>query len=73
MQSKVGQEAMVMVDGVEGDTGAFIEARLPTQAREIDGRVLINDWNSERPIVPGQMVRVRITEATPHELIATGL
>lgn len=70
-EARIGTEAFVMIDGVEGDTGAFIEARLPTQAREIDGRVLINEWPEAKPVVPGALVKVRVHQATPHELIAS--
>ena len=39
----IGTEVEVMIEGVSEETELLIQARMPTQAQEIDGRVLIND------------------------------
>jgi ribosomal protein S12 methylthiotransferase len=44
------------------------EARLPTQAPEIDGVCLINDFG-DAPPRPGEMRRMRITEAHDYDLV----
>jgi ribosomal protein S12 methylthiotransferase len=43
---------------------------MPTQAREIDGVILINDFEGAQPR-PGQMRRLRITEAHDYDLVGT--
>jgi hypothetical protein len=47
----------------------LIAARMPTQAQEIDGHVLINDLGPVSEILPGDLVEVEITEALPHDVI----
>jgi ribosomal protein S12 methylthiotransferase len=43
---------------------------MPTQAPEIDGVTLINDFEGSEPR-PGQMRRLRITEAHDYDLVGT--
>jgi ribosomal protein S12 methylthiotransferase len=43
---------------------------MPTQAPEIDGVTLINDFEGGEPR-PGQMRRLRITEAHDYDLVGT--
>jgi ribosomal protein S12 methylthiotransferase len=43
---------------------------MPTQAPDIDGNVMINDFEGAAP-APGQMRRLRITEAHDYDLIGT--
>jgi len=64
----VGREAEVLVEGVSKDTDLLWEARLPTQAPEIDGVTLINDFEGAAPR-PGQIRRLRITEAHDYDLV----
>ena len=64
----VGREMEAMVEGSCEETEHLLEGRLRSQAPEIDGRLLINDTN-ERPVAPGQVVRVRITEAHEYDLV----
>ena len=52
------------------DTDLLWEARMSTQAPEIDGDVLINDFEGAEP-APGQMRLLRITEAHDYDLIGT--
>ncbi len=64
----VGQEFPVLVEGPSRETDLLWEARLPTQAPEIDGVCYINDFG-EAPPKPGQIRRLRITEAHDYDLV----
>jgi len=68
----IGQRFEVMVEGSAEETSLLIQARLPTQAQEIDGRVLINDLGSSEGVVlnAGDLVEVEITELADMDLIA---
>jgi ribosomal protein S12 methylthiotransferase len=66
----VGQEVEVLVEGLSPDTDLLWQARMSTQAPEIDGVVLINDVEGEEP-KPGQMRRLRITETHDYDIIGT--
>ena len=64
----VGQELPVMVEGPSSETELLWEARLSTQAPEIDGVCYINDFGDSEPR-PGQIRRLRITEAHDYDLV----
>ena len=66
----VGEEVTVLVEGASPDTDLLWTGRMSTQAPEIDGNVLINDFEGTDP-APGQMRRLRITEAHDYDLIGT--
>jgi ribosomal protein S12 methylthiotransferase len=66
----VGREVPVLVEGLSPDTDLLWQARMSTQAPEIDGTVLINDFEGAEP-TPGQMRLLRITEAHDYDLIGT--
>ena len=66
----VGAETPVLVSGLSAETGLLWEGRMPTQAPEIDGVTLINDYEGGEPR-PGQMRRLRITEAHDYDLVGT--
>ncbi len=63
-----GQEAEVLVEGPSPETPLLWQARLSTQAPEIDGVCLINDFEGDSP-APGQIRRLRITEAHDYDLV----
>ena len=66
----IGQEFTVLVEGVSSETDLLWEARLPTQAPEIDGVCYINDFGpSEEAPQPGQFRRYRVTEAHDYDLV----
>ncbi len=69
-RSLVGTETPVLVEGPSPDTDLLWQARMPGQAPEIDGTVLINDVEGGEP-KPGQMRLLRITEAHDYDLIGT--
>jgi ribosomal protein S12 methylthiotransferase len=66
----VGREFPVLVSGPSEETDLLWECRLPSQAPEIDGATYINDVVGGEPR-PGQMRRIRITEAHDYDLIGT--
>ncbi len=66
----VGSETTVLLSGVSSETDLLWEARMSTQAPEIDGMMLINDFEGAAPRA-GQMRRLRITEAHDYDLVGT--
>jgi ribosomal protein S12 methylthiotransferase len=69
-RNMIGREVPVLVEGPSADTDLLWQARMSTQAPEIDGTVLINDFEGAEP-APGQMRLLRITEAHDYDLIGT--
>jgi ribosomal protein S12 methylthiotransferase len=66
----VGQQVPVLVEGPSPDTDLLWQARMSTQAPDIDGTVLINDFEGAEP-APGQMRLLRVTESHDYDLIGT--
>ena len=68
----VGHTVPVMIEGPSEETELLIQGRMPTQAQEIDGHVLINDLGelvNAGELAPGDLVEVEITEAHTHDLL----
>jgi ribosomal protein S12 methylthiotransferase len=66
----VGSEVPVLVEGPSEETDLLWAARMPTQAPEIDGVTLINDFEGEEPRT-GEMRTLRITEAHDYDVVGT--
>ena len=66
-QAKVGEVHPVLVEGVDGEESYLVTGRLPTQAPEIDGQVIIEASDVE----PGMIVPMRIISATDYDVVAT--
>ncbi len=68
----IGKQVEVMIEGSSPESDLLIQARMSTQAQEIDGRVLINDLreNESIQLVPGDFVLVEITELAQQDLVA---
>jgi ribosomal protein S12 methylthiotransferase len=66
----VGAELPVLLEGLSKETDLLWEARLATQAPDIDGVTLINDFEGSEP-QPGEIRRMRITEAHDYDLVGT--
>jgi ribosomal protein S12 methylthiotransferase len=64
----IGTELPVLVEGPSKETGLLWEARLSTQAPEIDGICYINDFGPAEPR-PGEIRILRITEAHDYDLV----
>jgi ribosomal protein S12 methylthiotransferase len=67
-QRLIGREFPVLVEGRSKETDLLWEARLPTQAPEIDGVCYINAFSGGEPH-PGEMRTLRITEAHDYDLV----
>ena len=66
----VGSEMPVLVEGPSDETDLLYEARMATQAPEIDGVALINDFEGAPPEA-GEIRRLRITEAHDYDVVGT--
>jgi ribosomal protein S12 methylthiotransferase len=64
----VGQEVSILVEGLSKETDLLWEGRMPTQAPEIDGVTLINDYEGAAPR-QGEIRRLRITEAHDYDVV----
>jgi ribosomal protein S12 methylthiotransferase len=64
----VGSEVPVLVEGLSQETDLLWAARMSTQAPEIDGVTLINDFEGEEPRT-GEMRTLRITEAHDYDVV----
>ena len=66
----IGAELPVLVEGRSKETDLLWEARLSTQAPEIDGVCYINDFGTDEPRA-GEMRTLRVTEAHDYDLVGT--
>jgi ribosomal protein S12 methylthiotransferase len=66
----VGRELHVLVEGLSKETDLLWEGRLATQAPEIDGATLINDFEGAEPR-QGEIRRLLITEAHDYDVLGT--
>src|SRR5436309_999777 len=65
-----GQEVPVLVEGLSKETDLLWEARMPSQAPEIDGATLINDFEGAEPQA-GEIRRLRVTETHDYDIVGT--
>jgi len=68
-RAKRGGVFDVLLEGPSSETDLLLEGRLASQAPEIDGRVLINDVPTGFSPRVGELVRVKVTEAQPYDLV----
>jgi ribosomal protein S12 methylthiotransferase len=66
----VGREVDVLIEGPSQETDLLWQARMSTQAPEIDGFCYVNDFTGAEPR-RGEIRRMRITEAHDYDLIGT--
>ena len=66
LRSKIGREITVLVDDIDAENEEAV-ARSPWDAPEIDGNVFIP---GAVDLKPGDMVKVRITDAEEYDLVA---
>jgi ribosomal protein S12 methylthiotransferase len=72
----LGQKVQVLIEGPSEETELLIQGRMPTQAQEIDGHVLVNDIEAlgvDTELRPGDLIEVEITEAMPHDLVGSAV
>jgi hypothetical protein len=58
----------LLIKAVDDDEGFLLTGRLPFQAPEIDGQVIIDNAEVE----PGQIVPLKITGFLEYDLVASG-
>ncbi len=68
-RAKRGKTFDVLLEGPSDETEMLLEARLASQAPEIDGRVLVNDVPPGWTPRVGEIVRVKVTEAHAYDLV----
>ena len=66
----IGAEVDVLIEGPSQETDLLWQARMSTQAPEIDGFCYVNDFEGAEPR-RGEIRRMRITEAHDYDLIGT--
>ncbi|MFL6465748.1 MAG: 30S ribosomal protein S12 methylthiotransferase RimO [Bryobacteraceae bacterium] len=64
----IGREFPILVEGPSQETDLLWQARLSTQAPEIDGFCYINDFGPGEPRL-GEMRTLRVTEAHDYDLV----
>lgn len=69
LREKIGRRLPVLVEGRSEETDLLWTARLESQAPEIDGRVLINDFAGPGP-QPGDFRWATVTDAGDYDLVA---
>jgi ribosomal protein S12 methylthiotransferase len=68
LESMIGRVSEALIEGASDESDLLLKARLPTQAPEIDGCVLIND-DGGRVITPGAFYPIEITDSMEYDLI----
>jgi len=66
----IGREVDVLIEGPSPETDLLWQARMSTQAPEIDGFCYVNDFEGAAPH-RGEIRRMRITESHDYDLIGT--
>ncbi len=66
----IGSEFPILVEGVSEETDLLWQGRMPSQAPEIDGVTLINDFEGDEPRA-GQIRNLRVTEAHDYDVVGT--
>jgi ribosomal protein S12 methylthiotransferase len=66
----IGKTIRAMLEGVSEETDLLLQARLESQAPEVDGHVLINDAPEGFNGKPGDFLTIEITEAHEYDLVA---
>jgi len=66
----IGAEAPVLVEGISKETDLLWEGRMSTQAPEIDGVTLINDFEGAPPRA-GEIRLLRISDAHDYDVVGT--
>jgi ribosomal protein S12 methylthiotransferase len=66
----VGREFDVLVEGPSEETELLWQARMSTQAPEIDGVCYVNDFEGAPPRT-GEIRRLRVTEAHDYDLVGS--
>ena len=66
LATRVGNTVEVLVEGAHPETEHLLVGRMPTQAPDVDGTVLLNDGP---PASPGTFARVELTDVAGYDLV----
>jgi ribosomal protein S12 methylthiotransferase len=66
----IGRRFRALLEGVSQESELLLQARLESQAPEVDGHVLINDAPEDFAGGPGDFIEIEITEAHDYDLVA---
>lgn len=66
----IGRQFRALLEGVSEESDLLLQARLESQAPEVDGHILINDVPDGFSARPGDFINLEITEAHEYDLIA---
>jgi ribosomal protein S12 methylthiotransferase len=66
----IGKRFRALLEGVSQESELLLQARLESQAPEVDGHVLINDAPDDFARKPGDFIDIEISEAHDYDLIA---
>ena len=69
-KAMIGKQFRALLEGISDETELLLQARLETQAPEVDGHILINDVPEDFAGKPGDFINIEITEAHDYDLIA---
>jgi ribosomal protein S12 methylthiotransferase len=66
----IGKRFRAILEGVSHESDLLLQARLESQAPEVDGHVLINDAPEDFAGSPGDFIEIEIAEAHEYDLVA---
>lgn len=66
----IGRRFHALLEGISQETDLLLQARLESQAPEVDGHVLINDVPEGFAGKAGDFIEIEITEAHEYDLVA---
>jgi ribosomal protein S12 methylthiotransferase len=66
----IGRRFRALLEGISQETDLLLQARLESQAPEVDGHVLINDVPDGFAGRAGDFIEIEITEAHEYDLVA---
>lgn len=66
----IGKQFRAMLEGVSEESSLLLQARLESQAPEVDGHILINDVPEGFNANPGEFINIEISEAHEYDLVA---
>ena len=69
LKTRIGSEAVVLVDGPSAEHELVLQGRLEGQAPDIDAVVYLTDCDPDA-YRPGDLVRTRIVDARGYDLVA---
>jgi ribosomal protein S12 methylthiotransferase len=66
----IGKRFKALLEGVSQESDLLLQARMESQAPEVDGHVLINDAPEDFTGAPGDFIEIEISEAHEYDLVA---